>query len=334
VAMHTLLLPSGPARITVGWSAAPAGADPVSVWQRADESLYKAKKAGGDQVVGRAYVTGESGDIAERSYSDVITHVLGGGTLTTVFQPIVNLTDGTVLGYEALARPEGFAALDSVEEIFEAARTSGHIGDLDRICRSQAVEDAKELPAEAMLFLNISASSLLSPIHGIDPLLDLLRANQRVPRTVVLDITEHELISDYEVLHRVLAAYRAEGLRFALDDVGEGHSTLKLLAASASEYLKLGRSLTMTSARMGSRAVIDATTTFARISGAIVIAEGVENEYASDMMKAAGIGLGQGFGLGKPTLASAVEDVGAALVNRAALSGLRPRSAYLFQEAQ
>ena len=54
VAMHTLLLPSGPARITVGWSAAPAGADPVSVWQRADESLYKAKKAGGDQVVGLA----------------------------------------------------------------------------------------------------------------------------------------------------------------------------------------------------------------------------------------------------------------------------------------
>ena len=57
----------------------------------------------------------------------------------------------------------------------------------------------------------------------------------------------------------------------------------------------------MTSARVASRAVIDATTTFARISGAIVIAEGVENEYAADMMKAAGITLGQGFGIGKPT---------------------------------
>ena len=334
VAMHSLLLPSGPARITVGWSAAPAGADPVSVWQRADESLYKAKKAGGDQVVGVAYVTGEAGDIAERSYSDVITHVLRGGPLTTVFQPIVNLTDGSVLGYEALARPEGFAALDSVEEIFEAARTSGHIRDLDRICRSRAIEDAKQLPPESTLFLNISASTLMNPIHGVDDLLDILRSTQRPPQTVVLDITEHELISDYEVLHRVLAAYRGEGLRFALDDVGEGHSTLKLLAASASEYLKLGRSLTMTSARVGSRAVIEATTTFARISGATMIAEGVENEYAADMMKAAGIALGQGFGLGKPTRASAIEDVSAALVNRAALSGLRPRSAYLFDEPQ
>src|SRR4029077_14136669 len=57
VAMHALLLPTGPARITVGWSAAPAGSDPISVWQRADESLYKAKKAGGYQVVGVAYVS-------------------------------------------------------------------------------------------------------------------------------------------------------------------------------------------------------------------------------------------------------------------------------------
>jgi EAL domain-containing protein (putative c-di-GMP-specific phosphodiesterase class I) len=173
----------------------------------------------------------------------------------------------------------------------------------------------------------------MNPIEGVDQLLDLLRATRRAPQTVVLDITEHELIRDYEVLHRVLAAYRSEGLRFALDDVGEGTPQLKLLSASAGEYLKLGRSLTMTSARVGSRAVIDATTSFARISGAMVIAEGVENEYAADMMKAAGITLGQGFGLGKPTRASALEDVGAALIDRAALSGLRPRSSYLFDEA-
>jgi len=130
---------------------------------------------------------------------------------------------------------------------------------------------------------------------------------------------------DYDVLARVLASYRAEGIRFALDDVGEGHSTLELLAASGSEFLKLGRSLTMTSSRVGSRAAMDATMAFARASGAAVIAEGVENEFVADLMKAAGIHLGQGFGLGKPTMAADVEDVGALLSGRAALSGLRPR---------
>jgi diguanylate cyclase (GGDEF)-like protein len=330
VAMHALVLPTGPVRITVGWSAAPAGADPVSVWQRADESLYTAKRAGGDQVMGTSYERGETGDIAERSYSDVITKVLEGGGLSTVFQPIVSLFDGSVLGYEALARPEGFAAMDSVEQIFEAARISDHIRDLDWVCRRQAVEDAKQLPAAAALFLNISASSLINPLHGVDRLLDLLHTADRSPQTVVLDITEHERIRDYDLLRRMLSAYRAEGIRFALDDVGEGHSTLELIAASSCEFLKLGRSVTMTSSRISSRTVMDAAITFARISGAAVIAEGIENEFAADVMKAAGIGLGQGFGLGKPTRATEVEDVATALMNRAALSALRPRASYLF----
>jgi diguanylate cyclase (GGDEF)-like protein len=326
VAMHSLVLATGPVRITVGWSAAPAGADPVSVWQRADESLYKAKHAGGDRVVGTSYERGEAGDIADRSYSDVVTRLLDGGTLTTMFQPIVDLIDGSVLGYEALARPEGFAAMDSVEAVFEAARTSGHIRDLDWVCRRRALEDAQRLPDGVALFLNISAAALLDPVHGVDQLLLLLHTVKRSPRSVVLEITEHERIRDYEKLGTVLAAYRAEGIRFALDDVGEGHSTLELLAASGSEYLKLGRSLTMTSNRMGSKAAMQATMAFAQVSGAVIIAEGVENEFVADLMKAAGIRHGQGFGLGKPTRVDDIEDVGKALAGRAALSGLRPRA--------
>ena len=327
LAMHSLQLASGPVRVTVGWSAAPAGADPVSVWQRADESLYKAKRAGGDQVAGSSYERGEAGDIAERSYSDVVIRILDGGPLTTMFQPIVDLSDGAVMGYEALARPEGFAAMDSVEAVFEAARTGGQIRDLDWVCRKRAVEEARSLPANVPLFLNISAAALMDPVHGVDQLLLLLKAVDRHPSTVVLEITEHERIRDYDALASVLASYRAEGIRFALDDVGEGHSTLELLAASSSEYLKLGRSLTMTSTRVGSRAAMDATMAFARVSGALVIAEGVENEFVADLMKAGGIRLGQGFGLGRPTIASDVEDVATALADRAALSGLRPRTA-------
>jgi diguanylate cyclase (GGDEF)-like protein len=328
LAMHSLALPSGPVGITVGWSAAPAGVDPVSVWQKADESLYRAKHAGGDQVMGCSFEGGESGDIAARSYSDVVTRILDGGRLISMFQPVVDLFDGSVMGYEALARPEGFAALDSVEAVFESARTTGHIRDLDWICRRRAVDDATQLPDGSALFLNISASALLDPVHSVDQLLLLLRAAGRSPETIVLEITEHERIRDYDLLGRVLASYRAEGIRFALDDVGEGHSTLELLAASGSEYLKLGRSLTTTSTRVGSRAAMDAALAFARVTGAVVIAEGVENEFVADLMKAAGIRFGQGFGLGSPTSATDVEDVGAALADRAALSGLRPRSDY------
>jgi EAL domain-containing protein (putative c-di-GMP-specific phosphodiesterase class I) len=327
--MHALSLATGPVRITAGWSAAPAGTDPMSVWHRADECLYKAKRAGRDMVFGCSYERGEQGDIADRSYSNVVAGLLRGDPVHTVFQPIVDLTDGTVMGFEALTRPEGFAPMDSVEPVFEAARTGGQIRDVDWICRRRAVEDAQALPSGPSLFLNISAAALLDPLHGVDQLLLLLKSARRAPASVVLEITEHERIRDYDLLARVLASYRAEGIRFALDDVGEGHSTLELLAASASEYLKLGRSLTMTSMRVGSRAAMDATMAFARTSGAVVIAEGVENEFVADLMRAAGIGFGQGFGLGKPTLAGEVEDVGAALTGRAALRPLRPRRSVL-----
>jgi EAL domain-containing protein (putative c-di-GMP-specific phosphodiesterase class I) len=325
VAMHSLVLATGPVRITVGWSAAPGGADPLSVWQRADESLYQAKRAGGDRVAGSSYEGGEMADIAERSYSDVVMRVLDGGSLTTMFQPIVSLDNGAVIGYEALARPEGFAAMDSVEPVFESARIGGQIRDLDWVCRRRAVQDAKLLPDGTTIFLNISAAALLDPVHGVDQLLLLLRSTGRSPSSVVLEITEHERIRDYDVLAQVLDAYRAEGIRFALDDVGEGHATIELLAASGSEFLKLGRSLTMTSTKVGSHAAMDATLAFARVSGAAVIAEGVENEFVADLMKAGGITLGQGFGLGKPTIATDLEDVAAALAERAALSQLRPR---------
>jgi diguanylate cyclase (GGDEF)-like protein len=325
-AMHTLVLPTGPARIAVGWSAAPAGADPLSVWKRADEALYRAKRAGGDQVAGGSYESDESGDTVQHSYAEVVSRVLNGGRLSTMFQPIVGLADGTVIGYEALARPEGFAAMDSVEAVFESARMSGQIRNLDWVCRRRAVEDARRLPPDATLFLNISAAALLDQVHGVDQLLLLLRAAGRPPHTVVLEITEHERIRDYEELARILATYRAEGVRFALDDVGEGHATLELLAASASEYLKLGRSLTMTSSRMGSRAAMDATLAFARVSGAMVIAEGIESEAVADLMRAAGIALGQGYGLGRPAVAS---DIALSAIEHSALVGApAPRQAH------
>ncbi len=278
-------------------------------------------------MAGASYEGDETGDFFQHSYAEVVNRVLNGGRLSTMFQPILSLDDGSVIGYEALARPEGFAAMDSVEAVFESARTSGQIRNLDWVCRRRAVEDARRLPPDTSLFLNISAAALLDQVYGVDQLLLLLRAAGRRPQSVVLEITEHERIHDYEQLARILAAYRAEGVRFALDDVGEGHATLELLAASASEFLKLGRGLTMTSSRMSSRAAMDATLAFARVSGAMVIAEGIESDSVAELMRTAGIVLGQGYGLGRPAV---VGDIArsAAVEHAAALGANNRRQEY------
>ena len=230
-------------------------------------------------------------------------------------------------GYEALARPEGYGASDSVETLFEVAHRSGHIRDLDWLCRRAALSQAASLPAEMPLFMNVSVAALLDPLHDVDQLLLLLEWTGRSPYRLILEIGEHESVRDLDRLRIVLTSYRSAGIRFAIDDLGEGFATTELLETAEPEFVKLARSLTMNAARRSARAAISTALKFARAHDSIVIAEGVENELVSDQIRSLDIPLGQGFGLGRPTVAADLLDAAAAWRARDTLRPLRPRHA-------
>jgi EAL domain-containing protein (putative c-di-GMP-specific phosphodiesterase class I) len=255
----------------------------------------------------------------------LITELVAGLPLHAVYQPIVDLDDGHVIGYEALARPHGFGPSDSVEALFDAAHHSRQIKDLDWLCRRAALSQAASLPDGVLLFLNVSVAALLDPLHDVDQMLLLLESTGRSPEHLVLEIGEHEHVRDLSRLQSVLASYRQVGIRFAIDDLGEGFATMELLAAGRAEYIKIARSLTITAASEESRAAIEAILEFARSRGGLVIAEGVENEFVSDQVRLLGISLGQGFSLGRPSVAADIADTVAAWNARAALRPLRPR---------
>jgi EAL domain-containing protein (putative c-di-GMP-specific phosphodiesterase class I) len=166
------------------------------------------------------------------------------------------------------------------------------------------VASARLLPPGQPIFLNVSAAALLDPLHGVDQMLLLLRWGGWSAADVVLEITERETINDLGRLRTVLAAYREHGFRIALDDVGEGHSTLEVLATALPEYVKVARSLTMTSERPGSMAAVQAAVAFAHSTGTTVIAEGVESAAAAQAMRALGVELGQGWHLAPPARAT------------------------------
>jgi EAL domain-containing protein (putative c-di-GMP-specific phosphodiesterase class I) len=217
-----------------------------------------------------------------------------------VYQPIVHLEEGRIIGYEALARPTGFGPTSSVEAIFAAARRLGRMRDLDWLCRRTAVDGARALPDDALLFVNVSGAALLDPVHGVDQLLLLLQWGGRQAERTVLEITEQEIIRDLARLKFVLAAHREHGIRFALDDVGQGYSTLELLAAANPEFVKISGSLIATMASQESRSAVQAAIAFARSSGATVVAEGIESEAVARQVSELGITLGQGYWLGEP----------------------------------
>jgi diguanylate cyclase (GGDEF)-like protein len=300
LSLHGVALPHGRARISAGVAAGGGGVH--ALWLAADEALSTAKQEGRDRVV-----------VARKRSLPSLIHGGGGASemldailskrqvIRATFQPIVRLTDHKVLGYEALARVPGLRdPLDGVEDVFALAHRRGVTKEVDWICRRIAIDAASALPPSDPLFLNVSAAMLLDPLHPVDHMLLLARWAQRDPETMVLEITERESIADMQRLRFVLASYREHGFQFALDDIGEGHSTLELLAASVPEFVKVAKSITQDCGERGPRAVIEATVAYARSSGSCVIAEGIEDEATADQLKELGVTAGQGYWLGRP----------------------------------
>jgi len=316
VAMHGVAVGHGQARISAGCAEGGAGDEGVAVWNAADMALYGAKRRGRDRVEGAPRDAAEltievlaqhrAADPA--AWAQTLDLVLRQHAIGAVYQPIVRLDSGEIAGYEALARPDGLAADSSVEGLFSAAHRLGLIRDLDWLARRAAIASARLLPPGLPVFINVSAASLLDPVHGVDQMLLLLRWGRWPAGDVVLEITERETINDLVRLRYVLAAYREHGFRIALDDVGEGHSTLEVLATAMPEYVKIARSLTMSTDRPGSTAAIQAAVAFARSTGTTVIAEGVETPGAARAMRALGVDLGQGWFLASPAPAAALAE--------------------------
>jgi diguanylate cyclase (GGDEF)-like protein/PAS domain S-box-containing protein len=273
------------------------GESPDELVGRADAALFEAKRSERGSIAIAA--AGGGGD-RFTGWSSHIGRLLEDQRLRSAYQPIIRLSDGSVFAYEALARPESTEAHGSVEELFAAAHRLGLTRDLDWLSRKVAVWGARHLPDGPLLFVNVSASALLDPVHDVDQMLLLLRTTGRSPDRVVLEISEREAISNLSRLRQVLASYRREGFRFALDDVGEGHSTLEVLVAADAEFIKLASSLTRRIHATTPDPAIRAIATFAAATGAVLVAEGVESPGAAAALRRHGIGLGQGFALGRP----------------------------------
>jgi len=286
-------------RASVGLATAEPDDDPRAAWDAAIEGLAQAKRWGRDRVEVRRVVSGAL--VAQRQARDaLVPQLFEDGRIEAAYQPVVRLSDRHLVGYEALARLSGFPLDTDVDGLFAAARAAGLHRDLDWACRRAAVRSAAALPPDLPLFLNVSAWALIDPLHGVDQMLLLLEWMGIDPARVVLELSEREAIHDLERLGEVMDAYRAEGIRFSIDDVGEGHSTLDMLAAGAPEFIKIARSLVSAADHAGARAAINAVVAFARSSGATVVAEGVETPEEAARMMEMGVSLGQGWWLGAP----------------------------------
>jgi diguanylate cyclase (GGDEF)-like protein len=287
--------------VSVGVAAWNGRDTPVEVMGRAEEALIGAKLSGRDRVriaeTGNALVTAEA-----TKWNTVVQQLLDERSVVAAYQPIVDLGAGSIVAYEALARPNREKIDISVERMFSSAQRMGLGRDLDWLCRRAALAGATWVPCGIPVFINCNLSGLVDPVHRVDQMLLVMEAAARNPQDVVLEITERELVGDLSRLKQVVASYRREGFRFAVDDVGEGHSTLEVLAATLPDFVKIARPLVIDAASPGPRAAIRAVVAFAGELGARTIAEGIETESTALYMGQLGVHLGQGWLFGRPEL--------------------------------
>ncbi len=222
-----------------------------------------------------------------------IRAIISSTAYTSVFQPIVDMTTGAVLGYEALTR---FTDGTPPDQVFRAAADVGVGLELEAATIRSALEASEPLPAHRFLDINVSPGLVLAG----EPLRRLLHGSSG---RVVLEITEHVGIEDYGALRDAIASIGDE-VRFAVDDTGAGFASLRHILELSPSHVKLDRALvTRIDTDPARQALVTGLVHFAGGIDAMLIAEGVETVAERDTLIGLGVHVGQGFLLGRPVAA-------------------------------
>lgn len=247
--------------------------------------------------------------IETRQRRERFTALLLAEQISMVFEPIVKLSTRENLGYEALARGVGDAALNSPKALFGAAAETDLLFELDCLCRRQALRQAKRLPEGAKLFLNLLPCAIYDPAFEGDALRRTLQDHQLGPSDVVLEISERESIENFAIFRELCDRYSELGFKIAMDDVGAGYGSLEAVMELAPNYIKVDiafiRAIDSDPAR---RAVLVALNGIARRIGAQIIAEGIETPEQLETLKQLAVPYGQGYLLGRATQWDSADD--------------------------
>ncbi len=228
--------------------------------------------------------------------ASALGEVLRSASVRSFYQPIVDLVDGTVVGYEALARGPIGSVLELPDDLFAAATDAGRVGELDELCMRAALEgSAERMPDGLPLFVNVEPATLDS---------DLIRRTAPIPtaggRTIVLEITERAITRSPQALLSGVATAREHGWRIALDDVGVEAGSLALLPIIRPDVVKLDMGLIRDEPDINLGRAMAAVMAYAERTGATILAEGIETDDHLDRAVSLGATLGQGYRFGRP----------------------------------
>ena len=235
--------------------------------------------------------------------SGPLSRLLRDRALRPVFQPIVSMVDGSIYAHEALIRGPLGMPLHTPDALLAAARKEGLLLAFEIACVVAALEQWAALRQPGRLFVNLSASALLQWVRerSTDALLESIRKRGLQPRMLVIEITEHEQVADVEALAQVVHQFHAAGVMLALDDFGDGRSSLRLWSELQPDIVKIDKYFTRDLSRHAKKLqTLRALLQIAEVFGSSLVAEGIETAEDLRVVRDLGVSLGQGFFMGRP----------------------------------
>ncbi|MBO1520203.1 bifunctional diguanylate cyclase/phosphodiesterase [Oceanisphaera pacifica] len=224
--------------------------------------------------------------------------------LQPVFQPIVDTRQHRLLGHESLIRGPVAHPLEFPGALFNEAKQTGLLSELDLHCRQQAMQSYCQLQMTGLLFINVNPNLLLDKQHPKGCTQRMAQALGIPANKVVIELSEQYPILDPAGLKIAVDHYRSLGFLIAIDDLGTGYSGLKLWSEVKPDYVKIDRYFIQDLHQDPiKREFVQSIITLARGMQSQVIAEGIETEDELQQLQQMGVYLCQGYYLGRPQAA-------------------------------
>jgi diguanylate cyclase (GGDEF)-like protein len=282
-----------------------AGEEFEELLKSAETALYRSKRRG------RGQITVYSRQIAQEmkrstQLEQALRNAIIADAVDVHFQPIVRIRDGSLVGFEALARwidPDlGFV---SPAVFVPLAEERGFIDALSETLLRKAAEAALSWPRELFLSFNLSSVQLMEP-GTVQTILATLGRVGLDPNRVELEITETAVMSSAETAQRIINELRGAGIRISLDDFGTGQSSLGRLRDFTFDKVKIDRAfIARITTDRASEHIVKAIIAMCDGLDLEVVAEGIEEPADAEKLKALGCAMGQGYHYGRPVDAGA-----------------------------
>ena len=251
------------------------------------------------------------------------------GKLHVVYQPIAQLSDGVIHAHEALIRGPVDTPLHRPDALLAAAAAEDLEYEFETACVATAVRRWRDLNEPGRLFVNISAAVLVKMVRtiGREALHASIARLGVLPRMLVFEITEHERIADMAALAVAVEDLRSTGASLALDDFGDGRSSLRLWSEIKPEFVKIDKYFTKDISSSANKVkTIEALQRIGVIFDTALVAEGIETLADLRVLRDMDIRLGQGYQLAFPDARLRLE------IDRSALELLQDRRVAVFPE--